>query len=68
MVFSYPLELPSTFSSVSFPFILLLLALLGTYLYSYREVLDHIRHYLQNALPSFDPKIMKNILRIIQAP
>jgi membrane protein len=48
------------------PFILLLLSLLGTYLYSYREVLDHIRHYLQNALPSFDPRIMKNILRIIQ--
>jgi len=48
------------------PFILLLLSLLGTYLYSYREVLDHIRHYLHNALSSFDPKIMKNILRIIQ--
>jgi membrane protein len=48
------------------PFILLLLALLGAYLYSYREVLDHIRHYLQSALPSFDPRIMKNILKIIQ--
>jgi membrane protein len=48
------------------PLILLLLSLLGTYLYSYREVLDHVRRYLQNALPSFDPKIMKNILRIIQ--
>jgi len=48
------------------PFILLLLSLLGTYLYSYREVLDHLRHYLQSALSSFDPRIMKNILRIIQ--
>jgi membrane protein len=48
------------------PLILLLLSLLGTYLYSYREVLDHVRRYLQNALPSFDPRIMKNILRIIQ--
>jgi membrane protein len=48
------------------PLLLLLLSLLGTYLYSYREVLNHIRHYLQNALPSFDPRVMKNILRIIQ--
>jgi len=48
------------------PFLLLLLSLLGTYLYSYREVLDHIRHYLQNVFSSFDPKIMRNILRIIQ--
>jgi membrane protein len=48
------------------PFILLLLALLGTYLYSYREVLNHIRHYLENAFPSLDPKIMNNILRIIR--
>jgi membrane protein len=48
------------------PFILLLLSLLGSYLYSYREVLDHLRNYLQRALSSFDPRIMKNILRIIQ--
>lgn len=48
------------------PFILLLLALLGTYLYSYREVLNHIRHYMENAFPSLDPKIMNNIWRIIR--
>ncbi len=48
------------------PFILLLLALLGTYLYSYREVLNHIRHYMENAFPSLDPRIMNNILRIIR--
>ncbi len=48
------------------PFILLLLALLGTYLYSFREVLNHIRHYLENAFPSLDPKIMNNLLRIIR--
>jgi membrane protein len=48
------------------PFILLLLALLGTYLYSFREVLNHIRHYMENAFPSLDPKIMNNILRIIR--
>jgi membrane protein len=48
------------------PFILLLLALLGAYLYSFREVLNHIRHYLENAFPSLDPKIMNNLLRIIR--
>jgi membrane protein len=48
------------------PFILLLLALLGTYLYNYREVLNHIRHYMENAFPSLDPKIMNNIWRIIR--
>jgi membrane protein len=48
------------------PFILLLLALLGAYLYGYREVLNHIRHYMENAFPSLDPKIMNNILRIIR--
>lgn len=48
------------------PLSLLLLALLGTYLYSYREVLDHIRHYLENIVPSLDPRIMKNILKIIR--
>ena len=48
------------------PLILLLLALLGTYLYSYREVLNHIRRYLENAFPSLDPRIMDNLLRIIR--
>lgn len=48
------------------PIILLFLALLGAYLYSYREVLNHIRRYLENAFPSLDPRIMNNILRIIR--
>jgi membrane protein len=48
------------------PLILLLLALLGTYLYSFREVLDHIRNYMENAFPSLDPKVTKNLLRIIR--
>ncbi len=47
------------------PLILLFLALLGTYLYSDREVLNYIRRYLENAIPSLDPRIMRNILRII---
>jgi membrane protein len=48
------------------PFLLLLLSLVGTYLYSSREVLDHIRHYLEAVAPSLDPKITKNILQITQ--
>lgn len=48
------------------PILLLLLAFLGTYLYSDREVLNYLRHYLENAFPSLDPRIMRNILRIIR--
>jgi membrane protein len=48
------------------PFLLLLLSLVGTYLYSSREVLNHIRHYLETVVPSLDPKIMENILQITQ--
>jgi membrane protein len=48
------------------PIILLLLALIGQYLYSSREVLNHIIYHLQNVVPSLDPQIMKNIMRIIR--
>jgi len=48
------------------PLILLLLALVGIYLYSDREVLNHIRRYFENAVPTLDPRIMRNILRIIR--
>src|SRR4030066_1616527 len=48
------------------PFTLLLFALVGTYLYSDQEVLNHIRQYFENSFPSLDPRIMKNILRIIR--
>jgi membrane protein len=48
------------------PLILLLLALVGIYLYSDREVLNHIRRYFENAVPTLDPKIMRNVLRIIR--
>jgi membrane protein len=47
------------------PFILLLLSLLATYLYSDREVLNTLRRYIESAIPSLDPRIMRNILRII---
>lgn len=48
------------------PLLLLLLFLVGTYLYSDQEVLNHIRRYLENVAPSLDPRVMKNILRVIQ--
>jgi membrane protein len=48
------------------PFLLLLLSLIGTYLYSSQEVLSHIRHYLETVAPSLDPKITRNILQITQ--
>jgi membrane protein len=47
------------------PSILLLLSLLGIYLYSDQEVLNHIRRYFENAVPSLDPRITKNLWRII---
>jgi len=45
---------------------LLLLAIGGTYLYSDREVSNHLRRYFENAAPSLDPRIMRNVLRIIR--
>ena len=48
------------------PLLLLLLFLAGTYLYSDQQVLNHIRHYLENVAPSLDPRVMRNILRVIQ--
>ena len=48
------------------PLLLLLLFLAGTYLYSDREVLNHIRRYLENVAPSLDPRVMKNIMRVIR--
>jgi len=48
------------------PIILLLLAFIGQYLYSSREVLNHITYHLQNVVPSLDPQLMKNIMRIIR--
>lgn len=48
------------------PFILLLLGLVGTYLYNDQEVLDHIHAYLRDMVPSLDPKIMGNLMDVIQ--
>ena len=48
------------------PLTLLLLALSGSYLFSDREVLDHLRHYLERMVPPLDPTITENILGLIQ--
>jgi membrane protein len=48
------------------PFILLLLALVGTYLYNDQDVLHHIRAYFREAAPALDPKIMENLADVMQ--
>jgi membrane protein len=48
------------------PFIMLLLALVGTYLYNDQEVLNHIRAYFRDVAPALDPKLMKHLLDVIQ--
>jgi membrane protein len=48
------------------PFILLLSALVGMYLYNDQEVLDHMHVYLRDMAPAFDPKVMGNLMDIIQ--
>jgi membrane protein len=49
------------------PFIMLLLALVGAYLYNDQEVLNHIRAYFTEIAPTLDPKIMKNLMDVIQS-
>ena len=48
------------------PFIMLLLGLLGNYLYNDQEVLNHIRAYLRNVAPALDPKIMGSFMDLIE--
>jgi membrane protein len=48
------------------PFIMLLLALVGAYLYNDQEVLNHIRVYFRGVAPALDPKIMGNLMDLIQ--
>ena len=48
------------------PLILLLLAVVGTYLYNDQAVLDHLRAYFRDMLPALDPKFMKFVTDIIQ--
>lgn len=48
------------------PFIMLLLALVGTYLYNDQEVLSHIRAYSRDVALTLDPKVMKTLMDVIQ--
>jgi membrane protein len=48
------------------PLLLLVLALIGTYISSDQEVLKHISEYLKDMFPSLDPRIRKSILETVQ--
>jgi Virulence factor BrkB len=48
------------------PLLLLVLVLIGTYLFSDQEVLNHISEYLKDMFPSQDPRIRESILKIVQ--
>ena len=48
------------------PFILLLLALVGTYLYNDQEVLSYIHAYFRDVAPALDPKVTSNLMDVIQ--
>jgi membrane protein len=47
------------------PLLLLVLALIGTYLFSDQEVLNRISEYLKDMFPSLDPRIRKSILETV---
>ena len=48
------------------PFIMLLLALVGTYLYNDRDVLDRFRAYSGDVAPTLGPKVMKTLTDVIR--
>jgi membrane protein len=48
------------------PFTLLLLAMLGKYLYNDQEVILHIRRYFRGFAPSIDPTVMKNLFDLVR--
>jgi membrane protein len=48
------------------PFIILLLAVVGSYLHNDQQVLGHVRAYLRSAVPTMDPRIMSNLMDVIE--
>ena len=48
------------------PFIMLLLAVVGTYLNNDQEVLHHIRAYFRDLALALDPKVMTNLTDVMQ--
>jgi len=49
------------------PFIMVLLAMVGTYLYNDQEVLNHIRAYFRDVAPALDPKIIGSLMDLIES-
>ena len=47
------------------PLILLLLGLIGTYLYSDQEIFRQVQRYFEIAFPSLDPRITQTLIRQI---
>ncbi len=45
---------------------MLVLGLVGTYLYNNQKVLNHIRAYLRNVAPTLDPKIIGSFTDLIE--
>jgi membrane protein len=48
------------------PFVMLLMALFGAYLYNEPEVLNHIRFYIRSVAPALDILITKNLTTVIR--
>ncbi|MEN6615888.1 MAG: YihY/virulence factor BrkB family protein [Syntrophorhabdus sp.] len=48
------------------PFMILILAVIGSYLYKDQEVLIQIRAYLRNVAPAMDPKITSSLIDVIR--
>lgn len=48
------------------PFIMLLLGVVGTYLYNHQAVLDHLHAYFRDMAPALDPKLTKYLTDVIQ--
>jgi membrane protein len=48
------------------PLILLLLSLIGTYLYSDQEIFRQVQRYFEIAFPSLDPRITQTLMTIMQ--
>lgn len=48
------------------PLIMLLLSVLGSYLYSDAEIVDHIAQYLSSVVPTLDPRISENLVQLMR--
>ena len=67
MAFSCLRGLPLNILISLIPFIMLLLALVGTYFHNDQGVLDHFRAYCRDVAPTLGPKVMKTLTDVIQS-